>query len=273
MTSVTAFGVNGPKHVGSVAVELEHRLDRRVERARRGDSVALGLKHDAGAERLREEERVAGLRARLRPDRVRVHRADDREPVLRLVVSDRVPARENRARSAHALVRSGEDVSEHLDRQLFGKRGDRERHERRAAHREDVVQRVRRGDRAEGARVVDERREEVDGEDDRALVVQPVDRRVVGGIEPDEQILRLGGYEPREQRLESSCRVLGGATARTGERGERDGLHPEKSRHGKESRSGRRNRRAERKTPFSSPPSKRPPPPRRPLVRPSDSRR
>ena len=39
--------------------------------------------------------------------------------------------------------------------------------------------------------VVDERREEVDGEHDRALVVQPVDGRVVGGVEPDEQILRF----------------------------------------------------------------------------------
>ena len=148
-------------------------------------------------------------------------------PYFGSVVADRVPAGENRACSAHALVRSGEHVSEHLDRKLLGKGGDRERQERRATHREDVVQRIRGGDRTEGARVVDERREEVDREDDRAVVVQPVDRRVVGGIEPDEKILRLRGNEPREQRLESSCRVLGGATARAGEGGERDGLHPE----------------------------------------------
>ena len=162
-----------------------------------------------------------GFAPGLRPDRVRVDGADDREPVLRLVVADRVPARENRARSAHALVRAGEHVSEHLGRQLFGKRGDREREQRRAPHREDVVQRVGRGDRAEGARIVDERREEVDREDDRALVVQPVHRGVVGGIEPDEQILRLGGHEPGEQRLEPSGRVLGGAAARAGERRQR----------------------------------------------------
>ncbi len=238
MTSVTAFGVKGRST--SAASRFSSSIDSIAASSEPGGAIPsrYGLEHDAGAERLREEERVAGLRARLRPDRVRVHRADDREPVLRLRVSDRVPARENRARSPHALVRSGEDVSEHLDRKLLGKRGDRERQERRAAHREDVVQRVRRGDRPEGARVVDERGEEVDGEDDRALVVQPVDRRVVGGIEPDEQILRLRGNKPREQCLESSCRVLGGATARAGERRERDGLHSEKSRDGKEQQFG-----------------------------------
>ncbi len=143
-----------------------------------------------------------------------MHRADDCEAVLRLVVADRVPAGQDRARGAHALVRAGEDVAEHLDRQLFRKRRDREREERRPTHREHVVQRVRRGDRAERARVVDERREEVDGEHDRALVVEPVDRGVVGRIEPDEQILRLGRDEPREERLEASGRVLRGTAAR-----------------------------------------------------------
>ena len=82
-----------------------------------------------------------------------------------------------------------------------------------AAHREDVVERVRRGDRAEVVRVVDDRREEVDREDERPLVVEPVDRGVVGRVEPDEQVLGLGRHEAAQQLLEPRGRVLRGAAA------------------------------------------------------------
>ena len=108
-------------------------------------------------------------------------------------------------------------------RQLLGKRRDREREQRHAAHREDVVQRVRRGDRAEVVGIVDDRREEVDREDERALVVELVHRRVVGGVEPDEQVLGLGRHEPAQQLLEARRRVLRRAAACGREVGQ---LHP-----------------------------------------------
>jgi hypothetical protein len=121
--------------------------------------------------------------------------SDDRKAVLRLRVADRVTSREDRSRRAHALLRSGQDLAENLDGQLLGERRDRQCEKRPAAHREDVVQRIRRGDRPERSRIVDERREEVDGEDDRPLIIEAIDGRVVGGIEADEQILRVGGDE------------------------------------------------------------------------------
>ena len=68
-------------------------------------------------------------------------------------------------------VGRGEDRAEHLDRKLLGERGDREREQRRAAHREDVVERVRRSDCSVVGGVVDDRREKVEREDDRPLVV------------------------------------------------------------------------------------------------------
>ena len=67
--------------------------------------------------------------------------------------------------------------------------------------------------RAERRGVVDERREEVEGEDERAVVVELVDGRVVGGREPDEQVLGLDGHEALEQLLEPRRRVLRGAAA------------------------------------------------------------
>ena len=112
---------------------------------------------------------------------------------------------------------------EHLHRQLLREGRDREREQRRAAHREDVVERVRRRDRAVVARVVHDRREEVEREDQRPLVVEPVDGRVVGRREPDEQVLGLGRDEAGEQLLEARGRVLGGAASAGGEVGELDG--------------------------------------------------
>ena len=49
-----------------------------------------------------------------------------------------------------------------------------------------------------------------------------VDGRVVRGLEPDEEVLRVGGYEPREQLLEPRGRVFRRAAAARGEIGELD---------------------------------------------------
>ena len=215
------------KHLGGIPVQLDHRRDRGVEGTRRGGAVPLRLQHDAGAEGLREEENVARRGSRLRPDPVGMHRADDREPVLRLRVADRVPAREDRPGRAHALVGAREDVREQLDRKLFRERGDGEREQRQPAHGEDVVQGVRRGDRAERPRVVHEGWEEVDREDDGPVRVEPVDRRVVRRVETDEEVLRVRGDDSGEQRLEASGRVLRRAATRSRERGEGDRLHGE----------------------------------------------
>ena len=62
-----------------------------------------------------------------------------------------------------------------------------ERGQRLRAHRVHVGERVRRGDPAEVARVVDDRREEVDGLHERQLVGDPVDARVVAGLGADQQ--------------------------------------------------------------------------------------
>ena len=108
-------------------------------------------------------------------------------------------AGEDRARSANLTVGTVEDRPDDLCGQLLGEGRDREGEQRHTAHREHVVQRIRGGDRSEVVRVVDDRREEVDREDERTLVVELVHRRVIRGVEPDEQVLRLGGDEPAQQ--------------------------------------------------------------------------
>jgi hypothetical protein len=73
------------------------------------------------------------------------------------------------------------------------------------------------------APVVDDRREEVEREDERALVVEPVHGGVVRRREADEQV-GVGelGHEPCHQVLEQRGRVLRGAAAAGDELGEPD---------------------------------------------------
>src|SRR5207302_9306698 len=88
----------------------------------------------------------------------------------------------------------------------------------------DVVQRIRRGNRAVVAGIVDDRWEEVEGEDEGALRVEAVDGRVVSRRKADEQIFGLGGDESPQQLLEPRGRILRRAAAAGGEICEFDGL-------------------------------------------------
>ena len=119
----------------------------------------------------------------------RIDGADHREPELRFGVVDGVTAADERARGAHDVATAVEHAREQLEREPFAwPRDEVEREQRRTAHRVDVGERVGRGDATPVVRVVDDRREEVGGDDDREVVAQPVDGGVVGGVEADEQI-------------------------------------------------------------------------------------
>ena len=57
------------------------------------------------------------------------------------------------------------------------------------AHGVDVRQRVGRGDLAEQIGIVDHRREEVDGLHETQVLANAENARIVGGIEPHEQVV------------------------------------------------------------------------------------
>ena len=57
------------------------------------------------------------------------------------------------------------------------------------AHGVDIRQRVGRSDLAKQKRVVDHRREEVDGLHEAQVIANAKDARIVGGIEPHEQVV------------------------------------------------------------------------------------
>ena len=126
-----------------------------------------------------------------------MRRADHREAVFRLRVADRVAAGERATRLADLGRGAGEDLGQDVARQVLGECRDRQREQHPAAHREDVGQRIRRGDLPERPRVVDERREEVERADDRQVVADAVDGRVVGRVQAGDE-RRVGA--PRRPR-------------------------------------------------------------------------
>ena len=77
-----------------------------------------------------------------------------------------------------------------------GQRDEVEREQRRAAHRVHVGERVGGRDAAPVVGVVDDRREEVGGEDDGEIVTESVDGSVIRGVEADEQVGVCRGLEP-----------------------------------------------------------------------------
>ena len=179
MTSVTACGENGRRT--SAALSLSVVIQRAAS-----ESSTFRASTSPVPSGLVRKTRVAGTRAALDPDAVGMDGADDREAVLRLGVADRVPAGEDRPGRANLLVGAREHRAHELRRELLRKGRHREREQRGASHGEDVVECVRRSNPTEEGRVVDERREEIDREDERALVVEAVDGSVVRRVEPDE---------------------------------------------------------------------------------------
>ena len=206
MTSVTACGENGRSTSAalSLSVVIQRAASERSPFRASTRPVPSGLVRKTAS---------PGRAPLLTQIAVGMDRADDREAVLRLGVADRVPAGEDRAGRANLLVGSREHGADELGRKLLGKGRDREREQRRAAHGEDVVERVRRRDPAEERRVVDERREEVDREDERALVVEAIDGGVVRRVEADEEVFGLRRDEALEQLLEPRRGVLRRAAA------------------------------------------------------------
>ena len=72
-------------------------VDRRSQVRRLGPALAVPGHEQPGPQPLGQEERVAGPRPALAEQPIRMGRADDRQPVLRLGVADRVAAGERAA--------------------------------------------------------------------------------------------------------------------------------------------------------------------------------
>ena len=209
----------------SAAARFSRRMDAiaDVEVGRRGPPLAGPGDQEAGPERLRQQQHVAGPGASLAQEMVGVADADHGQAELRLRVADGVPPGERPAGLADDLRRAADDGRHHLRRQLLreGRHGEGEEHP--PAHREDVGAGVGGGDRPERRRVVNERRKEVHRPDDGEVVRQAIDGGVVGRRQAGDQLRRRGrGAEAGEDLGQHVRSQLRRAPAAVGQVGQRD---------------------------------------------------
>jgi hypothetical protein len=171
VTSVTAFGGSARRTSAQSRFRVVIHSTAPRTSVVTGQAALRAVQHEPGAERLGQEQRVAGLR----PDFGQTPSGCTVPTTASPYFGSRSrivwpPARIAPAARTCASARRGS--RDGLLRQLLRELGDREGQQRPPAHREHVVEGVRRRDRPEVARVVDERREEVEREDERRLVVE-----------------------------------------------------------------------------------------------------
>jgi len=211
--------------VGGITVEPLHLADGGFRGRRRRFLLFDPRGDDADAQRFRQDEPVPGLSADVAHDPVGTHQPRDGQAVLGLRIVDAVAARDEDP-GLPGLVRAPlQDLLQDGQRQLPAREADDVQGEDRpAAHGIDVGQRVRRGDRPVVVRVVHDGREDVHGLDEGEVVGEAVDRRVVDGARPHQEVRVAGNRQPA-QDLRQVLRTEFGCSPRAGDhRGEPDAL-------------------------------------------------
>ena len=98
-------------------------------------------------------------------------------------------ARDGATRLDALVGAARQNLTGNLDTQAIGDAEQVHGMARPPAHSVDIRQRVGRGDLAKQKRVIDHRWEEVDGLHESQVLPYAEDARIVGGIEPHEQVV------------------------------------------------------------------------------------
>ena len=180
--------------------------------SRRHAAELDGRADDTGAERLGEHQPVAGLRAGVGKDAIRVDGAGHRVAEFDLAILHGVAAEQRHARFAQLVEPAAEDLRR-LRRcrdASCWKRRNRQRRQRPPAHGVDVAQRVGRGDLAVDVGVVHDRREEVHRLHQRRAALPPRTHRHrppscsrPGCVDPFVLVCRSGPERARPRRVYS----------------------------------------------------------------------
>jgi hypothetical protein len=133
----------------------------------------------------------------------RVHQSGYRVAELHLIVRHTVAADECAPRFGNLLRSAAQNGTEIVNVALAWIAENGQRRQRTAAHRVNIAQRIRRGDSAERIRIVHNRREEVERLHESALLRQPVDARIVRGVEADHHVGIAGSRESRKRLVQN----------------------------------------------------------------------
>jgi hypothetical protein len=182
---------------------------------------------DAGADRLGQAERQAGLSGVDAQQDARVRGAGHRHAVLRLGVIDAVPAGEVTVRRARGRQAAAQHLRGQFGREpVAGPAEQVHRDQRHAAHRVDVRKGIGGGDPPERVGVVHHGGEEVGGHHHRQGRADPHDGAVVAVLDPYQQVrARALRHEPGHRLLQLTGRDLASTAAAARVLGEPDGFH------------------------------------------------
>jgi hypothetical protein len=187
----------------------EHRVERGARHLLGSLAELDAGRDDAGAEGLRQDERVARARAAVGDDAARVNGARHGVAEHDLLVVYAVAADERHALLLQNMEAAAHDLGEDVERDaLLREAGDGERRQRRAAHRPHVVDGIQGGDTPVVERVVHNGREEVHGLDEREVVRETVYPRVVGRLDADDQVRVVGYLQPAQHLGQFARREL-----------------------------------------------------------------
>ena len=219
--------LEAPEHARGRGVERRHALDRGRVLGRAPRAALERRRDDPRAERLGQDERIAGPRPYVAQDAVRMHQSGHRHAELDLLVDDGVTADDHHAR----LLRLGEAAAQDVGQDLQGDAAlrearDVERRLRLAPHGVDIGEGVGGRDRAELEGVVDDGREEVHRLHERQVGRDAEHPGVVGGRGADQQI-RVHHRRERAEDLRQVRRTqLAGSTRRARPRRQPEELRP-----------------------------------------------
>ena len=205
----------GEHRGGGVAIEAKHRRDDRtlLPLAERVSLECRG--QNPGAEPLGQHQSIPRAGTRVSDDPAGIDNAGHREAVFELGIIDGVATYHDRPRLGELLEPPTEDLCQDLEGEGAPREaGDREGGPWHPSHGVDVGEGVRRRDRSERVRVIDDRREEIDRAHDREVVAQAKHSRVVGSRASHEEIGVRHGREPRQDVGQVRRTQLCGSTGR-----------------------------------------------------------
>ena len=190
--------------------------DRRHHPTRFGLAAHVGRENRAGADRLGENKRIAGLEACLAQRRRARHKTIDGKSERQLRALAGMAADERATGLPQHFIGAEQhrrEIRLDLGFQTIGDRGDRKRRLRFAAHGVDVAQRVVGGNFAEQVRIVDDGAEIVDGLDRQFGAAGIDEGGVIRRIETDDDIGARGRLDPAERARQHARSHLRAAAA------------------------------------------------------------
>ena len=216
VTSVTAFGPTARSSVGRVRVQASHPGDRARERLGRDEPALRAVQDSPVPSGFVRNSASPGCAPAFGHTRVGMDGADDGQAELRLVVAQRVPAGEDRARAAHGLGRVRGPPRPPRRGSSSGNAATDSASSGRPPIAKTSLSAFVAAIAPKSARVVDERREEVDGGDQSAArrrAGRPRRRRRARGRRAGPRA--SAGTNPASELLEPRRRVLRRAAAAT----------------------------------------------------------